>query len=248
MSTTDFWANLAPAERDDMLCKAHPGIWAEKRRGFVNAPFHWEWYDIIMESSRTCIVAPREHAKSECISINYTCWACRYTPGMKALIFCNTAEQAERIKARIDLAMAHAEPQMMPSRDPAVAYTVFTNGSRIDVAGAGKSVRGEHPELIIGDDVLEEQACLSLLQRQATHRWWHGTVGGMAHGPDNTRVVGRQPIKMPATKLVLIGTGFHEADLLMSARKNPIYEYRRYAAEFDDSRLPIEGSVAVDAA
>jgi hypothetical protein len=31
----------------------------------------------------------------------------------------------------------------------------------------------------------------------------------------------------------LVGTPFHSSDLLMGMRANPIYEYRRYSAEFD---------------
>lgn len=238
---------MSPEERDAEMCEAHPGVWAERRRGFTNADFHWEWYDLATQHRRLAIVAPREHAKSECISINYVCWRIRYVAGLKVVIFANTEDQAARVKARIDQAMSYAEPHLMPIRDPARLYTVFTNGARVDVAGAGKSVRGEHPELIIGDDVLEEEAALSLLQRQRTNRWWHGTVAFMAHGFGTDRVVGRTSLRMPATQILLVGTGFHESDLLMSMKKNKLYRYRRYAAEFDPERCPIEGSLAVEA-
>jgi hypothetical protein len=51
---------------------------------------------------------------------------------------------------------------------------------------------------------------------------------------------------MPPTRIMLVGTPFHERDLLMSMRGNPLYRFRRYAAEFDLA-LCVDGSLAVEA-
>jgi hypothetical protein len=42
---------------------------------------------------------------------------------------------------------------------------------------------------------------------------------------------------MPATRIMLVGTPFHQQDLLMGMRDNPIYSFRRYKAEFAESDL-----------
>lgn len=57
--------------------------------------------------------------------------------------------------------------------------------------------------------------------------------------PDGTKRV------FPPTKIWLIGTPFHENDLLASARKNRAYHYRRYAAEYQRT---VDGTLAVEVA
>ena len=42
----------------------HPGLFAERRLGHHNAPFHWEWYQLQLQHSRLCVVAPRAFGKS----------------------------------------------------------------------------------------------------------------------------------------------------------------------------------------
>jgi len=110
--------------------------------------------------------------------------------------------------------------------------------SMITVAGAGKAVRGAHPDVIIGDDVLEEATTSSAHMRRKTERWWFGTVRTL---PTRARVT------LPPTLGRLAGTSFHADDLLMSMRKNPIWAFYRYSAEFDPAQLSRPGdSLAVE--
>jgi hypothetical protein len=223
-------------EVEELICQAHLGVWAERKRGFENAPHHWEWCEKAMTSDRLCVVAPREHAKSEVFTVNHVAWRCRYVPGTWAYVFAQTGDQAQALKGRIDQAMWETHPWMMQGQHGQnTTHTVFANWSRVDVAGAGKSVRGKHPDLIVGDDVLEEGNCLTSHQRRRITRWWFGTVGGMAH-PGTFRTLGpgenAPRVWLPPTKVILVGTPFHQQDLLMSMRDNPLYEFRRYAAEY----------------
>lgn len=75
------------------------------------------------------------------------------------------------------------------------------------------------------------------------------SVSGMAH-PGTTRtseVAGAaQRTTTPPTRIHLVGTPFHRSDLIMSMRGNPLYTYRRYAAEFGEGDL-VPGSMAVEA-
>jgi hypothetical protein len=119
-----------------------------------------------------------------------------------------------------------------------VHESVYANGSRVTVAGAGKAVRGAHPDRVIGDDLLTEDGCATAHQRAKTSRWWLGTVGGMPH-PGTTRMVpgvGRK--QLPPTQVIIVGTPFHSQDLLMTIKSNAVYHFRRYAAEFDPTQLP----------
>ena len=48
-------------------------------------------------------------------------------------------------------------------------------------------------------------------------------------------------MRMPATRIRLVGTPFHTDDLLMSMRRNPVWAFYRYAAEFDPPAAQTRG-------
>jgi hypothetical protein len=228
---------LSVSALDEWACRNDPGVWAERRRGFVNAPFQWEWYQLVRQAQRLCVVAPRDHAKSEIFTVNATAWRSIYFPGMWSFIFADTIDQAKKLKERIDDAVQETSPALL--RNPisrSALETTFSNRSIVTVAGSGKSVRGAHPDIIIGDDVLSEENTRTALQRKYIEQWWLGTVNGMTH-PGTFRRLGTKQIWMSATRVFLIGTPFHQQDLLMSMRDNPIYRFRRYAAEYDPASL-----------
>lgn len=211
------------------------GVWAEVKRGYSNASFQWEWYELAQKARRLALIAPREHGKSEILTVNNAAWHAVHRPGFWTYIFCNSGDQGEKILSRVAAAVAQVAPDLMTKAK--VAHTkelVLANDARITVRGSGAAVRGAHPDLIIGDDVQDENNCMTQMQRDRLKSWWFGTVGGMAH-PGTSRVVqqvGRTAKKMefPATRILLVGTPFHSLDLLMSCKDNPMYQYRLYSA------------------
>lgn len=239
-------ADVPVDQLEDLVCRANPGVWAERRLGFVNAGFHWEWYRLMTTEDRLCILAPRDHAKTEVFTVNGTAWRCCYWPGWWTYVFAAIEDQAIQIKDRIDAAIGQVRPDLIAgARVMTKKQSVYANGARVNVAGAGKSVRGAHPDEIIGDDVLVEDLALTEHQRRKTTSWWFGTVGGMAH-PGTTRVVrGHGRMRFPPTKVRLVGTPFHSQDLLMATARNRLWHFRRYAAEFDTAQL-VPGSYAVE--
>lgn len=242
---------LSIPDARELGSKAHLGVWAENKRGFVNAPHHWEWSEIAMKAVRECIVAPREHAKSEVFTINNICWRSIYWPGFWSYAFANIRDQGVELLDRIRSAMWESEPWMMEGAyENTAEQIIFANWSRVSVGGAGKKVRGAHPDLIVGDDVLSDENTWTHYMRKKTERWWFGTVGGMSH-PGTIRALGKYPgapkVWFPATRVILVGTPFHQQDLLMGMRENPLYRFRRYAAEFDPRDLKGD-SLAIEAA
>lgn len=231
----------AKVRADDLMelaCKAHPGVWAEVKRGFENAPLHWEWYDWILRAQRLAVVAPREHAKSECFTVNQIAWRCIYQPGIWCYVFAQTADQAGKIKERIDAAILETAPWMIDNaRRMSTTQSTYANFSQVSSAGAGKGVRGVHPDIIVGDDVLSDDGTATSFQRKKTNTWWFGTIGGMAH-PGTTRPLGPgHRVELPPTRVFLVGTPFHAQDLLLAMKENPLYRFRRYAAEFREGDL-----------
>lgn len=221
---------LSPDELMQVGCRLDIGLWAEVRRGYVNADFHWEWYDLARTARRLCVMAGREHSKSECFSVNNVAWHSIYQPGIWSYIFCNSGDQGEKILGRTVAAIGQDRPDLVDNATVAHAKEiVLANGSRITVRGSGAAVRGAHPDLIVGDDVQDENNTATQMQRDRLKSWWFGTVGGMAH-PGTTRVVNREMRQFGATRIILVGTPFHSLDLLMGCRSNEMYEWHSYPA------------------
>lgn len=229
-----------PTEAMELACKSHLGVWASMKRGLANSAVHWEWCEQAMFRDRLALVAPREHAKSEVFTVNQIAWRCTYTPGIYCYVFAQTGDQAYDLKERIDAALEETAPWMLERSSSNKSFSRYANWSRVRVAGAGKGVRGAHPDLIVGDDVLSEGRSMTDHQRKKTHEWWFGTIGGMSHA-GTVRSIGdrhnKYRVRMPPTKVHIVGTPFHQQDLLMGMRQNPMYHFRRYAAEFDPATL-----------
>jgi hypothetical protein len=246
-------AELSEKDAEALACRAHLGVWTSRVRGLDMAPVHWEWTELAMDLSRLALIAPREHSKTETFTVNATVWRNESTPGLQTYVFCQTGDMAKLLLERVWEATLETSPWMCEGKSivHSSEKLKFANGCTVGAAGAGKGVRGIHPDVIIGDDVLSEDGCRTELQRKRTDSWWRGTVGGMSH-PGTTRKVRADPdspfvkVKFPPTRVHLVGTPFHEQDLLNGMKENPMYHFRRYAAEFHPDDL-VDGTLAVDA-
>ena len=242
---------LSPAEVDQ-ACAGSPGAFAMLRRGLAPAmppaegltSFHREIYGLLVSVQRLCIIAPRLFGKSEMI-VCWITWRLLYQPGTQALVLGATELLASKLKLRIDDCVAevalwlHAATGAVATRSRR-----YTNGSYLEAAGAGSAMRGAHPDVVVGDDLLTEEHAWSSTTRRRTIDWWMASVGGMAH-PGVTRVVQGRRLHFPPTSIVCMGTPFHNADLLYSLRTNGQYKWFRYAAAFDPDALPAKPSCAV---
>ena len=208
----------------EFLCRHDINIWSELYRGFKNPPHIRIWHNLINGvifggTKRLCILAPRDHAKSEIFGVNTTAYLAKY--GGKSwrwiYIFCNTQAQANEIIYRIHDAIAKCYPELIQGivRDE-VREKIYSNGFRLTGKGTGASVRGAHPDLIIGDDILDDDNSATNMSREKVKRWWFGTVTNMAK---------------PTSAIIIEGTPQHELDLLMSLKDNPSYIWKRYPAE-----------------
>jgi hypothetical protein len=243
-------ASMPVEQAEELACRASLGVWTVRKRKLVMAPVHWEWCQLAQTEKRLALIAPREHSKTETFTVNATAWRSAQMPGLWTYVFCQTGDQSKTLLERIVDCVRETEPWLLDGAQISAQAARFSNGARVSTAGSGKGVRGAHPDIVIGDDVLEEQGCLSELQRNRTERWWKGTVGGMAH-PGTIRRVRPAPgepyitVRMPPTRVFLVGTPFHEQDLLMKMRANKMYRFLRYAAEFQSSEL-VPGTLAVE--
>ena len=238
-------ADVPIDELIEMACREHLGVWTEQRRGLENSALHWEWAELAMTQRRLAVVAPRDHAKSETFTVNQLAWRIENNPGIQCVAFTSERELAKELKARVDDAVGQSKPELlMTASEQNSRKTVYGNSAQLIVRTTGQKVRGLHPDIIVGDDVLEEGNTLTHYQRKKVERWWFGTVEGMGH-PGTWRVVGGRKVWFRPTIIHLVGTPFHQSDLLMGMRTNPVYRFRRYAAEFDPGDL-VPGTMAVE--
>lgn len=202
--------------------------WSENVRGFYNPPHIKEWYGIINQVlfrglRRVCLIAPRDHAKSEVFVVSVVTHLARYGVelGWKwVYIFSDTQPQANEMVDRCYTEINRCYPELtyrMLKND--VMEKKLRNGFRFMGRGAGASVRGAHPDLIIGDDVLNDGNSETNQGREKIKKWWAQTVTNMCK---------------PTSAMILEGTVQHELDLLLSMKDNSSYMYKVYSAEVED--------------
>jgi hypothetical protein len=234
-------------EQVESACARSPAVWAWLKRGLVPGQcgdlhgqnpdelrsYHVELYDLLRTVLRLCVVAPRDSGKSETLA-SYGAWRLIFDPVVWVHIFSATELLASMLKRRIDQAVVETRPDLMPRRGSSDLRTDFANGSRLSAASAGSASRGIHPDVIINDDVLDEAHAYSGTTRRKFHDWALGSMLPMAHPGGTVRTVKGKRREFGAAQVVVVGTPFHGADLLLGdLRRNEIWTWRRYSMEFD---------------
>jgi len=211
----------------ELRLKYNLDYWSHNKRGFANPPHIKEWcghIDQVIHGGikRLNVIAPRDHAKSEVFAIDTMTYLAEYGPYLDnpinwVFLFSDTQEQANEIIARAKSAIEETYPDLIEKmiKDD-VREKQLRNGYRFTGRGAGASVRGSHPDLIIGDDVLNDRNSETNQGREKIKRWWFGTVTNMCK---------------PTSAMILEGTVQHELDLLMGMKDNPAYKSFVYPAE-----------------
>ena len=226
--------------------------WGWIKRGLVPAApavegmrgFHEDLFVKLAAHPRLAICAPRGHGKSTTLS-TYASWRLTFEPGLEVVVFSSTEILASKLKRKMDQALFEGAPHLMPSRPPSENRTLLANGSVLESFSAGSATRGLRPDLIIADDVVTEETSSSSLARSRQWRWFVADVLGMAHGGVSRTVHGER-IDFAPTQVVIAGTPLHYSDLLMSLRREQMWAWVRYAAEFNPDELPDWPSPAVE--
>jgi hypothetical protein len=191
------------------------------------AHHHRRWCGHVVTAKRVVLLAPRTHGKSY-LGLVYVMWrfylhgrdaltgapATTPTGLFKAVIFSATHDQAAVLMATFrDLLAANAWlfgtiDQSAPGAGELVAWSRthvrLANGAELRIRAYRTSTRGLHPDLLILDDVLNDTNSLSQHQRDLTWRYLIGTL-----------------LPMGASQVLILGTAFHQDDLLFRLRPRP---------------------------
>ena len=190
-------------------------------RKFLGLTWHThyeEWKRILEDNDRVLIEAPRGSHKSYFFSLAYPLW--QIIRGKTDILLVSDSEDQARKNLRVIREAVETNPHLTPLRPSTkelwgVDQCQFPNGTIINTMGFGTSKRGEHPLLILNDDIESERNKMS---RDDKNRMYWAVITGMA---------------VPNTKLVMLGTPLEFGDLLEQASKRkdddgkPIYFHWR---------------------
>lgn len=181
---------------------------------------HREWIDY-MKYPRLCILAPRDHSKTFLFSILQPISVMLNQPREWVYIFSATADQSNK-KLDIIKTLIENTPEISWLK-PSIpikwgkSEIETSTGGRIVSRGVGSSVRGQHPALIVLDDILPDRQVFSM---EFLESWFKTTV---------------TPMAKLGGKIHVIGTSKRHNDILMKfLRQNPEYHWFMYKAIIDE--------------
>jgi Terminase RNaseH-like domain len=186
------------------------------------APHHRPWCRLVTSHRRVVLLAPRDHGKSYLL-LSYVAWQfwrhgrdprtgrpVSADPGrFLAILFSATHDQARILFSRFrDLLVANEWlfGDVVPHGGPAQRRLQLrwertgvrlANGAEFQLRAFGTSTRGMHPDLLVLDDVLWDGNSASSHKREATWKYFNGTV-----------------LPMHPRRLIMVGTAQHRDDLL----------------------------------
>ncbi|HEX4039066.1 MAG TPA: hypothetical protein VHX37_13480 [Acidobacteriaceae bacterium] len=151
------------------------------------AQFHAELYTILLTEMRAAIAAPREHAKSTCVSVIFVLYCVCYKLRRFIVLISDTQSQAALQMAAVkeeletNAALAADFGNLVGDRKWDVNDCRTTTGITLAARGAGQSLRGlrfrlYRPDLVICDDMENEEDVENPETRDKLERWFKGTV------------------------------------------------------------------------
>jgi hypothetical protein len=190
-----------------------------------------EWRQVVDASDRVLVQAPRGSRKSYFFSLAYPLW--RIIRGKTDILMVSDSEEQARKNLRTIRDTIESSPALSPLLPSTkelwgTDQAQFRNASIINIMGFGTSKRGEHPDVIINDDIESERNKMS---REDKNRMFFAVIVGMA-------IANR-------TKILTIGTPLDFGDLLDQIEKkvddkgNPIYsQWKRPALKGGVTQYP----------
>lgn len=170
--------------------------------GYVNAPFQEGWYCRLQPCDDAehfsplrehphafklfHLEAPRKHAKSECVAVNYVSWMVGNYPDIHVTIVSKTATIAEATVAAIKMRMDEdvryravfgdlkpANPQKWTNTELIVRRKIISKFPTLYATGLGGSLTGGGNDLIVADDLIDEEDVITDNAREKASTWFH---------------------------------------------------------------------------
>ena len=195
--------------------------------GYVNKPFHLDWYKLA-GNLQFLLKAPRNHAKSTCLSILLPLYEILRNPEIRILLVSNTDKQARAFVRAVKQLIEQNFKFLVPfgrttwtDSQFIVRRTGFSKGQVIKEAtmaavGVEGPILSKRQDLIICDDVVDLENAATQDQRDKVYDWFRTTL---------------LPALEPKTgRIIVIGTPFRGGDLYEKLQKDWPKNYRIYDA------------------
>lgn len=195
-----------------------------KEKDFRLGRLHDEWNDLIWDSPRLRILAPRDHLKTTFFSIAYPVLRCKLYPDDLIYIFSKTDPQAVKMLDSIKK-LIKKSPFLQGLAGAGAEFWNKTeircaNGATIYAQGYFSAIRGAHPKLIILDDPIDTQVVYSDEQnKKASERFFAEIL----------------PMATKDTQILVIGTIQRDDDLYFSFDPTQ-WILREYKAIVDEKK------------
>jgi predicted phage terminase large subunit-like protein len=161
----------------------------DQQTGAVITPaeFHKELYTILLTEQYAAIAAPREHAKSTCVSVIFVLYCVCYKLRRFVVLISDTQPQAALQLAAVkeelenNAALSADFGNLVGDKKWDINDCRTTTGITLAARGAGQSLRGlryrlYRPDLVICDDMENEEDVDNPDTRDKLERWFVGTV------------------------------------------------------------------------
>jgi predicted phage terminase large subunit-like protein len=192
-----------------------------KELGYINAPFHLEWYNRLENQfsplktypDRQKLLLqfwPRGHGKTTC-NINYLSWLIGNNPDIHINLVSKTAAQAESILLALMTRFESDEqyinifgelkpkqPKKWTTQELIVNRTEISKNSTIQACGLMGPITGRRADLNLCDDIIDEENVRSPLQLEKALTWHDKVLA---------------PTLYPWGGEIVTGTRWHYADL-----------------------------------
>ena len=159
--------------------------WSGTPGHLPNGVFHNEWYNLLGDENRPerlHIQAPREHAKTTCISVKYPLWRVGRNPNLRVVYLTKTATLGNDIMREVrrnieyNPKLQSVFPHLVPSK-PWTDMEMFIRRPLIDKnptfrsTGIEGAMTGWRSDLLIIDDPFDENEVQTALQRQKIEKF-----------------------------------------------------------------------------
>lgn len=200
----------------------------EEVLGYNNAEHQREWYSILENAKlhKIVLAAPRNHAKTTAISVNYVLWRISKNHNVRILMVSNTESQAqaslrqivgrvERDQMYVDFAgqLRPEKPEKWTDKEIIIKREAFDmKDPTISTVGVGGTILSKRADEIICDDLLNPENTRTPDQRRKMAEWFHQVL---------------LPVLIPGGRVIVAGTVWHPQDLLNELLADAGWDYRR---------------------
>lgn len=191
---------------------------------FLIGDHHLAWDDLVNNYKRLCVLASRDSGKSHFFSKAYAIWKAKYVPGSTGYIFSESSDQSKDILRKIKEEFEDNPllQDLVPDTRGVRKTTAWgetriklSNGSRIYARSFGTKSRGAHPDWIVVDDGVGDDAGYSEAIRTKQLNFFLSAISNMI---------------VPGGQIIVVGTPQHSQDLYGHLSNNPEYKYVAFPA------------------